>query len=181
MCIMKIRILLMISFIIGLISCKDEESSGFDILTDGTWTLETTSPVFEYLDFKANMTYKITGLMSSSPRINNGVAIETGFVTGEWNLEGNKITFLTAHAELNTNNLDIDIPTVDSQPLCSFYGYQVVGIFQDTSDIGGIINIRGDTTSLDSEYSPTVWIIEGLTEKSLIVKSGIETIKYNKQ
>ena len=41
--------------------------------------------------------------------------------------------------------------------------------------------MRGDTASLDLGYSPTVWIIEELTEKSLIVTRGTKTIKYDKQ
>ena len=163
--------------IIGILSCENKESSKFDKLVDGTWTLETTPPVLEYLDLKEDMTYKITGLISN-PVLNNGVAVETGSVTGEWNLEDNKITFLTTHVELNTNYFDIDIPMIDDQQQGSFLGYQVEGIFNN-SNTDWIM--RGDTASLDLGYSPTVWIIEELTEKSLIVTRGTKTIKYDKQ
>jgi hypothetical protein len=179
--VMKIKIILLISILAGILSCKDKESSRIENLIERTWILETTSPVIEQLDFQGDMTYKITGLINNS-LVNNGVAIETGFVTGEWNFDNNKITFLTAHVELNTNISDIDIPIVDSQPIGSFYGYQVNGIFQNSSDdTDMIIKIRGDTIATGSEYPPTVWIIEELTEKTLIVINGTEKIKYYKQ
>ena len=177
---MKTKALLIVLVIIGFLSCENNESSEIDKLTEGVWSLETTSTNYETIDFKADMTYKITGLVNS-PLISSGIPIETGYVTGNWDLENNKITFTTAHIELNSNNSQIDILTVDGQPIGSFYGYEVDGIFQDTSDIIRIIMIGGDTISMDTEYVPTIWIIEHLNENSLTVKSGTETFRYKKQ
>ncbi len=172
---MKIKMILMISVVIGILSCEDKETSQVDKLTDGVWISETTSIKYENLDFKEDMTYKITELVNS-PFTDNEAPFETGNVSGDWSLESNKIAFLTAYA-----NLNFDIPTFDGQPLDSFIGYQCDGIFVNTSEFDRVINIEGDTVFPDSEYSPTTWLIEELTDKSLIVKRGTDIIKYKKQ
>ncbi len=177
---MKIKVLLIFLMIFGILSCEKNESSEIDKLTEGIWSLETTSINYETIDFKANMTYKITGFVNN-PMISSGIPIETGYITGNWDFENNKITFTTAHVELNSNNSQIDIPTLDGQSIGSFYGYEVDGIYQDTSDINRIILIGGDTISMDTEYVPTIWIIEELSDNSLTVKNGAETFRYNKQ
>ena len=52
------------------------------------------------------MTYKITGIVNC-PLIGYGIPIKTGYVTGNWEFENDRITFTTAHVELNSNNWQI--------------------------------------------------------------------------
>lgn len=176
---MKTKLFLIITVIIGIVSCEKNESSEIDKLTKGVWSLDTTSPNYETIDFRADMTYKITGIVNN-PLTGSGIPIETGYVTGNWEFENNKITFATAQVELNLNNSQIDIshiPTVEGQPLGSLYGNIVDGIYQGVSET----NIVGNSIPMDTGYVPTIWIIEDLNDNSLIVKSGNETIRYKKQ
>ena len=177
---MKTKAFLITSLIIGILSCKKSENKEIANLVEGTWTLETTSAIYDNLDFNEDMTYKITGL-AYNPLINNGIPVETGCLIGEWSYENNKITFLTRHITIYSLNQDIDITAAYDQPIGSFYDFMTDGIFQDTSEISRINNFSEDSITLDSEYSPIVWIVKELNKTTLIVLNGTATITYMKQ
>lgn len=166
---------------IGVLSCEHKESSEIDKLIGGVWVLDTASNNYETLDFKGDMTYKITTGLVKGPKINNKIPIETECLTGKWKFENNEITFTSAQVDLISDNLNVDNHTVNGQPISNLYGYQADHILQDTCEIDRIIRVGGDTIFLGHEYEPIIWIIEELNDNSLTFKSGIETIRYKKQ
>ena len=164
---MKIKVLL-IALLVFLFSCSREEQNSMDLLTKGTWVYKKSDTVSECLNFNNNMTYVIStnieNIISSS-----SLVYEMGSIKGNWILENNQITFLTANLELNSNNTEeLNFSVLEGESLVSFYGFQLDSLTETRPE-------------LDSSYMQITWNIIELSKSTLIVDNGSLRIKYHKE
>lgn len=174
--------------LIGNLSCEKKEQIDINKLIDGVWQLSTTN---ETVDFKHDMTYKRDEI-ATSPTVSNGFPTPptTCSLTGEWELEDKKITFVTANLELRSNYDSLIInsdfiglfnpDTTNNSSASTGLPYSVTWGSNPNFDVlssSDRPNISGEAYT----YTPTIWHIEELSNEILVVKSQTETLVFYKK
>jgi len=206
---MKFKTLLFLSILV-IASCEVENNIDELTLIDGIWILDGTSNSIESIDFKEDKTYKIT-TTTNDINTDYGFPPQIGFVTGEWELENNVITFLTSnfdfvdYSDLEVSDSTINIISFDENygVLFEHSGENIVIIPTGSPIIlsedlylvaedrvipttDSTIMLYGNSEyyaveTFEYDYSPNVWILQELTEEILVVESDDRILKYLKQ
>jgi len=168
---MKKTVIVSILIIALLLACR-KESIDRDILY-GKWIIESnTGHPRPTVEFNAGGEYCMVDYLAVPP---GGMVVYRYIITGEYSLDGNRLTLLTANVESMDQESSgsvftyMGLPVTSGSPIGSFYNSQ--------ADIGrGTVILPPIGTSL--EYKPVTWEIISLTASLLEVITGPDTVRY---
>ncbi len=177
----KLNILLLSLSLILAVSC--ENSSDAPALTGGVWNLDKgilTAPS-ETAVFNTDSSYLIESVISG---IRPAFPVK-GSISGKWIQGGDSVFFLSSFVNLPDDSLTVNvIPSATGVPAGAFYGYIVSGVLRtDSSLINSSGNLHFGDLSGREIFSPDAagtrnWKILKLSKDSLVVMTGLQTLRY---
>lgn len=175
---MKTKLIILSILFIGLLGCEKYNTFNFQVLTNNRWILNQSNStninpkiIKESVTFHKDMSYEATTeyevlhLCFENDTLKPcGIKLTKGIVIGEWELENERIIFLTAKVILDSTFQE----TSKDKPNRSF--------FSNTQ----IFNTPPSGLS-SYEYEPIIWHIQEIKDTSLTVRHNYYTANYKNQ